>query len=201
MSRFILIRHAAVEPAVSRISGRLPNIHLSEAGRRQARQLGEFLAAENMEAIYSSPRERALETAEFLARGESERIEIAAELDEIDYGRWTGAELESLKGDERWNAFNSIRSCTRIPGGELMIEAQARAAGFINRLHERFGESATLGLVTHADVIRAALAYYLAMPIDLMLRLDITPASVSIAAIDGQGPTIYCIGCVQRARP
>ena len=194
MSRFILIRHAAVGPVATRIAGRLPNIELSEAGRQQARKLLGSLAAENIWKIFSSPRERAYQTAAILAEKNHQQVTIAADLDELDYGQWTGADLEQLDQNARWRAFNSIRSCTRIPGGELILEVQMRVVGFIDRLHEQSVDGAIV-LVTHADIIRAALAYYLAMPIDLMLRFDISPASISILTIHEHGPTVLCVNC------
>ena len=108
-------------------------------------------------------------------------MEIAPELDEIDYGDWTGLSMEELSARPQWQAFNTIRSCTRVPGGELIAEVQARVMTLIARLHAQPATGAVL-LVSHCDVLRAALAYYLSFPLDLMLRLKIDPASVSIVA-------------------
>ena len=116
----------------------------------------------------------------------------APELDEIDYGDWTGLSMEQLSARPHWQAFNSIRSCTRIPGGELISEVQARVAALIERLHAQHGAGSVL-LISHCDVIRAALAYYLSFPLDLMLRLEIDPASVSIVKLTAAGPSIECV--------
>ena len=67
MSRFLLIRHAAVELAANLIGGRSPGIHLSAGGREQARRLTAMLSAESIRAIYASPRARARETAQAIA--------------------------------------------------------------------------------------------------------------------------------------
>jgi probable phosphoglycerate mutase len=197
MSRFLLVRHAASDWAGDRIAGRLGGIHLAAAGRQQAQQLADSLAAEKISAIFSSPRERAYETAQFLAAAPGKQINVAAELDEIAYGDWTGESFARLGELPRWRAFNSMRSCTRIPGGELIVEVQARIVGLMDRLRE-LPAKGVIVLVSHADVIRTALAYYLSVPLDFMLRLEISPASVSMIAIDAEGPKILCVN--QKAR-
>ena len=192
MSRFLLIRHAAVELAANIIGGRSPGIHLSAGGHEQARRLVMTLRAESIRAIYASPRERARETAQAIAEERRMPVEIAPELDEIDYGDWTGLSMEQLSARPRWQAFNTIRSCTRIPGGELITEVQARVTTLIERLHGQDRTGSVL-LISHCDVIRAALAYYLSFPLDLMLRLEIGPASVSVLELSAAGPSITCV--------
>ena len=192
MTRFLLVRHAAVEMPENKIAGRAPDIHLTRTGREQAQQLVGALAREQIRAIYSSPRDRARETAQFIAEDRNLEVQIAAQLDELDYGEWTGASMDELSGLPRWQAFNSVRSCTRIPQGEHIVEVQARVVAFIGDLGSRFPETVSV-LVSHADVIRAALAYYLAFPLDFMLRVQISPASVSVVSFDRRGPSILCV--------
>jgi probable phosphoglycerate mutase len=192
MSRFLLIRHAAVELAAHIIGGRSPGIHLSVVGHEQARRLALTLRAASIRAIYASPRERARETAQAIAEQRRIPVETAPELDEIDYGHWTGLSMKELSARPQWEAFNTARSCTRVPGGELIAEVQARVATFIARLHAQQATGSVL-LVSHCDVIRAALAYYLSFPLDLMLRLEINPASVSIVELTPAGPSIMCV--------
>ncbi|MGN6720725.1 MAG: histidine phosphatase family protein [Candidatus Binatia bacterium] len=192
MARFLLIRHAAVELAANIIGGRSPGVHLSTCGHEQARRLTITLRSETIGSIYASPRERARETAQWIAEERRMPVEIAPELDEIDYGDWTGLSMEQLSARPHWQAFNAIRSCTRIPGGELISEVQARVATLIERLHAQHGAGSVL-LISHCDVIRAALAYYLSLPLDLMLRLEIDPSSVSIVKLTAAGPSIECV--------
>ena len=140
MSRFLLIRHAAAELAANLIGGRSPGIHLSAGGNEQACRLALMLRAENIRAIYASPRERARETAQPIAEDRSIAVEIAPELDEIDYGDWTGLSMEELSARPQWQAFNTIRSCTRIPGGELIAEVQARVTTFYSKIARTTGK-------------------------------------------------------------
>ena len=192
MTRFLFIRHAVTEVLGKRIAGRMSGVPLAPAGYEQAHRIARRLAGAGIRAIYSSPQERARETARILAGASNEQVQISSELDELDYGDWTGQVIDELQSVPQWQAFNTARSCTRIPNGELITEVQARVVGFMEQLRARHLEE-SVALVTHGDVIRAALAYYLGSPLDLMLRLEISPASVSIIEIERHGPSIRCV--------
>jgi broad specificity phosphatase PhoE len=191
MTRFLLIRHAATESS-GNIAGRTAGGGLAEAGREQAARLTPKLAQENIASLYSSPQQRALETALALADAMGKEVQLAPELDEINYGDWTGHMIDELQRLPLWHEYNTIRSCTRIPHGEFMLEAQARIVGLMERLRQQHWKE-SIALMSHADVIRAALVYYLGLPLDMMLRLEISPASVSIVDIEKYGPVIRCI--------
>lgn len=156
MTRLIFIRHAATDSVSSRLAGRDANVHLSASGRPQGQRLARSLKQRGIARVYSSPQPRARETAEFLGELLGDSIKIAPQLDEIDYGEWTGRSFNDLRSIAQWRDFNSLRSCTRIPGGELMIEVQARVLGLMESLC-RGHPAMTVALVSHADVIRAAL--------------------------------------------
>src|SRR4051812_10201498 len=179
MTRFFFIRHAMTDFVGRRIAGRSGGVPLTDVGRAEAERLARRLAGEKIAAVYTSPQERARDTAGPLAQAHGCGAISAAEIDEVDYGDWTGQALEDLAAIPEWRAFNSVRSLTRIPNGERIIDVQSRVAAFIDRLNDRHrGQS--VALVSHAEVIRAGLAYYLGVPIDLTLRVDIEPASISI---------------------
>ncbi len=191
MTRLIFIRHAATDCVPSRLAGRDANVHLSAAGRIQGQRLARSLKQLGIGKIYSSPQPRARETAEFLAELSGETVTIAPQLDEIDYGEWTGQSFDDLRGIALAR-FQFAASCTRIPGGELMIEVQARVLALMEILSRRH-PAMTVALVSHADVIRGALAHCLGMPLDLVLRLEVSPASISIVAMQQYGPRVLCI--------
>ena len=182
MTRLLLLRHAAGDHIGRTLAGRGPGVHLNAFGREQAERLAAYVATLGVRAVYASPRERARETAEPLARRIGIPIAEAAGLDEVDYGEWTGLEHGSLT-DDAWRWYNTYRSGTRVPGGELILEVQARIVAELLRLAERH-DGETVVAVSHADPIRAALAHFLGMPIDHMLRLDVGPASVSEVVLE-----------------
>jgi broad specificity phosphatase PhoE len=99
--------------------------------------------------------------------------------DEIDFGEWSGKSFETLASDEVWRRFNSDRSTTRIPGGESFLQVQTRVITELERLSAQHS-NARVAIVSHADVIKAAVGYIAATPIDLLQRIEISPCSVSI---------------------
>jgi probable phosphoglycerate mutase len=179
MTTFLLVRHASCDPVGVALAGRAPGVSLNEEGRRQAARLAVALGERrDIAAVYSSPIERAWETARAIADALGLAVDVAPALTEIDFGAWTGKTFEMLDDDPAWRRFNSYRSGTRAPGGEHMLEVQARAVAEIARLGVRH-EGRTVVIVTHGDVVRAIVAYYAGIPLDLLQRVEIDPASVS----------------------
>ncbi len=189
MTTLLLIRHAAHGLLGRTMAGRMPGVHLSEEGKAQAERLAERLSHLPIDAIYSSPLERARETAEPLARRSGLQAQVSEEITELDLGDWTGSDFGQVKGDQRWRYFNSYRSGTRIPGGETMLETQARAVAKMERL-QLAHPGGTVAVVTHGDVIRALMGYYMGSPLDLFLRFEISPASLSIVKLHEYGPQV-----------
>jgi probable phosphomutase (TIGR03848 family) len=185
VSTVLLVRHGLCDPVGQSIAGRGPGVHLNADGCRQARALARALERLPVAALYSSPLDRARETAEAVAERTGLAIEIASGLQELDYGAWTGRTLESLAGDPIWQRFNRERAMTRIPDGETMEEVVERAVKSVSDMRAAH-PGALLAAVTHGDVIRALLTSWAGMPLDHMLRLEIAPASVSAVRFSPQ---------------
>lgn len=179
MTKILLIRHALTDTAGKRLSGRMAGVHLNDTGRKQSQELAEGLAGLPVAAIYSSPLERALETAEPIAASHHLSCNPSDDFLEIDFGKWTNCLIEDLKDDTQFRLFNTFRSGTRIPGGELMPEAQLRMVRGLERLHSRHPRETVL-VISHADPIKSAIAYYAGIHLDFMHRIEISPASVSV---------------------
>lgn len=189
MTTFLLIRHGLTDLVDRAISGWMPGVHLNETGRGQALGLAERLARAPIAAIYSSPLERARETAEPLAERLGLEIRLLDELGEIRFGEWTGRTLDELSGEPLWQRFNALRSLTRVPGGELMLETRTRVIEALARLR-RAQANELIAVVSHGDVIRAAVTYYAGVPLDLFQRIEIGPASVSVVEVSEYGPRL-----------
>lgn len=157
-------------------------VHLNEEGRQQATALSKRLKDLPISAIYASLLERAIETATPLAEAAGLQVNTSPHFNELDFGEWTNKRLEDLVNEEAFKLFNLFRSNTRIPGGETMMEAQLRIVGGIQQLTKTYTND-TVVIVSHGDIIKAAIAYFAGIPIDLMQRLEISPASVSIIEI------------------
>jgi broad specificity phosphatase PhoE len=192
MTTFALIRHASHSLVGHTIVGRAPGVRLSPEGLRQAEALAERLEASSIQALYSSPLERARATAAPLAARLRLEVQIAGELNEIDFGAWTNRTLADLDDLPAWRRFNIFRSGTRIPDGETMVEVQERMLRLIERLCAVHPEE-TVALISYGDVIKATLAYFLCVPLDLFQRIEISPASISIVRIGRFGPEVLLI--------
>ena len=190
MTTFFLIRHASCSGLGQMLWGRTPGVCLSETGKLQAQRLADRFRGIELQAIYSSPLERAVETAEALARSINLELHKNPAFNEINYGDWTGKSFETLSSDECWRRFNGRRSATQIPGGESFLEVQTRIVKELNALSSH---AANVAIVSHADVIKAAIGYVAGTPIDLLHRIEISPCSVSVIAIDDDSSRLLTI--------
>lgn len=183
MTTFHLIRHGEKEADDQLIVGRTRGIHLSSRGQEQAAAIAERLRDRPIRSVFSSPLERARETAEPLARVCGVEVQLLEGLHEGDFGEWSGMSLETLRTMPAWRDFNSFRSGTRPPGGEAMLEIQARFVREMVRLRKEFPNE-EIALVSHGDPLRAAVCYFLGMPLDLFQRIEISVASLSVLTMD-----------------
>lgn len=181
-----LVRHGAHDRLDRILCGRMAGVTLSETGRDQARRVAERLSSEPMAAIYVSPLERARETAEPLAKRLGLAPLVSEDLNEIDFGDWTGAAFEDVRRFPGWELWNRERSCSRPPGGESMCEAQARMARWIGSVCAAHPDGSVAG-VCHADVIKAAVCDVLGISLDHHYRLEVGPGSISILRADEHG--------------
>lgn len=178
-----LVRHTIHDLLHRILTGRSPGVSLGEDGRRQAERLADRLAGERIGAVYCSPQERARQTAEPIAERLGLKPRIAEAMDEIDFGAWSGQSFAALQDDPNWDLWNRARSLARPPGGESMIEVQARAIRWLRRLPASHPGGGRIAVVSHGDVIRAVLAYFLGIPLDHLLRFEVSPGSVSVLAM------------------
>ncbi|MFN4141895.1 histidine phosphatase family protein [Aestuariivirga sp.] len=183
---FHLVRHAAHDRVGSVLVGRLAGVHLSSQGRAQARSLAGMFARSRIGAVISSPRERAIETAEPIAGRLGLAMLTSSALDEADFGFWQGKSFSELSGDAGWKTWNATRGAARPPGGESMAELAMRFLGEMLALHAAM-RGAEIVLVSHAEPIRATLLTLRGLSADDWSRIDIEPASISTVALDAAG--------------
>lgn len=183
----LLVRHGENEWVSSgRLAGRSPDVHLNEKGREQAQALAGFLGKQPIRAVYSSPLERCVETAQPVASVLGLPVCADAGLIEVDYGEWMGAELKELNKLPDWQKVHHYPSSFRFPGGETLREVQQRAVSAVERLAAAHPNE-TIVLFSHGDVIRTLIAHFAGTPMDLFQRIHIDTASLStLALFDGR---------------
>ena len=190
---FFLVRHAAHDNVGDFLAGRVPGVLLGGAGLAQARRLGERMSTENVGAIYASPRERTRQTAEAIASAcHLAEPKIEAALDEVDFGPWSGRTFGDLDSDPLWRKWNTMRSLTRAPGGETMLDVQRRALALMEAISRGGGDTRPV-LVSHADVIKAVVCHIMGLPIDAWPRFDIAPASITRIAVSDWGGKVLTL--------
>ncbi len=186
MTTMLLIRHAANDWVGERLAGWTPGVHLNTLGHQQAQGLADRLAHTALQAIYSSPLDRARETAAPLANRLGLPVQVEAGLAEVQYGQWTGEALQDLRDTDLWRVLMLTPSLARFPDGESLGEVQNRVVATLERLRQRHAQE-TIAVVSHADVLKAAVAHYTGLHLDLFQRLVISPASVSVIQFGGPG--------------
>ena len=186
MTTFYLVRHGDNDVLPHAIAGRSPGVHLNAAGHAQARHLAERLAKFPIQQVFSSPMERACESAVPLTEKLGLPLRISQPLNEVDFGDWTLKTFAELDHLEMWKQWNSFRSANRIPNGEGMLQVQERVVTEIQRLCRAHPDD-SIALFSHADPLRAAILYYVGMPVDFIRRLQLGTASVSMLSIDTWG--------------
>jgi probable phosphoglycerate mutase len=189
MTTLLLIRHGLTDDVDRVLSGRAAGVRLNDAGRRQASEVAQRLRDVPLDAILTSPLERARDTAEAIAAKRGMRVQSIEALQEFDIGEWTGRAIASMDANPTWRQFNDVRSTTPAPGGELMLAVQMRVVSTLLDLAERY-PSGTVAVISHGDVIRAALLYFLGMPADFLHRLEISPARVTVVQLGNGAPRV-----------
>ena len=186
VTRLVLARHAVTAETGPQLTGRKPGVDLSEEGQRQAAALAERLASLPVAAVYASPIERTAQTAQAVA--DRHRLAVRA-LDgalEADYGEWTGQPLSDLAKTDLWKVVQRSPSRAAFPGGESLAAMQARIVAALDAVIAAHpGELVVV--VSHADPIKAAIAHYTGVHLDLFQRIMVAPASVTAFAFSGAG--------------
>jgi probable phosphoglycerate mutase len=167
------------------------DVSLDELGRRQAQALADRFSRERVDVVQTSPRRRCQQTARPIAGRIGVPARIVAAVDEINCGEWSGRTFAELGGNPKWREWNASRATARPPGGESMAEVQLRIIGHLERMRS-IHPGGRIVIVSHCDVIRAALLHCRDTPLDHYGQISLGPAAVAILEIDakGHGPII-----------
>ena len=194
MSLVVLVRHAHSQAnAAGILSGRRPNIALSEKGRTQAQELAIRLGELKVKELRVSPLQRCIETIDpwVSTKSRIRRIEDHG-ITEVDYGKWSGRTLRSLSREKLWKIVQENPSRVFFPDGEGMANMQARA---IESMHLALASTGTgaVVMVSHGDVIKALVAANLGMRLDDFQRIIIDPASVTVFDFSSKTPRLILL--------
>ena len=191
MPTIFLIRHGENEyVAKGRLAGRLPGVHLNETGKKQAEAVAKAFAEAPIKAVYSSPMERCMETAQPLAAALKMEVIPRDGIIEVDFGEWQDKTLKQLRRRKLWKVVQASPSRMCFPGGETFANAQQRIVKELETLAEQHDPKNLIACFSHSDLIKLAVSYYLGQPIDLFQRIMIAPASISTLHLGEMGAQI-----------
>lgn len=192
MPLFLLVRHGENEfVKTGRLAGRLPGVHLNDKGRTQAQSLAERLKGAPIKALYSSPLERALETAEPLAKSLNLEIIQRVGLIETDCGEWQNRKVKELSRLKQWKSVQVAPSVFRFPGGESFRDAHSRITAELLEMAAQHDPKDLIVCVSHADPIKLAVAYFIGLPLDAFQRLFVSPGSITALYIGETGGRLF----------
>ncbi len=184
----LLIRHGENDYSKkARLAGRLRGIHLNERGRKQAEELAAALAHVPIKAVYASPLERAVETAEPIAKAHKQMVKIDEGLMEADVGQWQGKSVRRLALTKYWRVIQRAPSRARHPGGESFMETQGRIAASLERICAKHKPKDIVVCVFHADPIKLAVAHFIGLPLDQFQRLGCETGSATLLVVGESG--------------
>ena len=188
MPIILLIRHGENDYVkTAKFAGRIPGVHLNEKGQQEAKVIADGLKDVPLSAIYSSPLERAIETAQPLSKAKRLKITIADGLIETDIGDWKGLEIKKARKLPEWKNVQNFPSRFRFPKGESFQEEQTRLVNAMEKIIESHRPDDWVAIFSHADPIKLIINYYLGMPLDHFQRLACNTGAVSILNLTTNG--------------
>jgi probable phosphomutase (TIGR03848 family) len=187
VATLLLVRHGRTAANVSgTLAGWTPGVGLDDTGRAQAGRLAARLRDLPLTEVVSSPLERCTQTAAALVSERHLPVSVDDRLGECRYGDWTGRSLKELAKEPLWKVVQAHPSAVVFPGadGESLRAVSARAVDLVREVDKRVstshGPDAVWVAVSHADVIKAALADALGLHLDEFQRIVVDPCSVSV---------------------
>ncbi len=192
MPLLLLIRHGENDYVkTGKMAGHIPGVHLNERGQKQAQTLGEALKELPIKAVYSSPLERAMETALPIANAHKLQIIPEPDLMDTDVGKWQGKSLKVLRLTKLWKIVQGAPSRFRFPEGESFPEAQIRYVNVIERIVRTHSKPRDIiAVVFHADPIKLAVSHFLGLPLDHFQRLSCDTGSMTVLFIHEAGANL-----------
>lgn len=196
MATIILLRHGhSAANAKNLLTGRLPGIGLSTQGFQQALELVERLDMA-IDYVHISPIERChLTIAPWLKSKSSstiKKLEIKDGLNEIDFGRWSGKSLPSLRRLPLWKSVQKNPAQVTFPDGESFRKASNRSFNVVEEILQKGGKSTHL-LVTHADIIKLVTARLMGLGINEFQQIQISPASFTVFNGNSEGTNLLTV--------
>jgi len=155
MLEILIIRHGETSWNMANIFRGRVQIELSEEGLKQAEKLAEYLSQKKIRAIYCSPIQRALQTAEIVSRRQQLTAQPMEDLTDLDFGQWEGVSFEEVKTRYReiYQLWREKPDLAKIPEGESLQEARERTLNALDKIIADNKEG-TVAIITHRVITK-----------------------------------------------
>jgi probable phosphoglycerate mutase len=204
MLTLYLVRHGQTAWSREyRFCGSGSDVPLAPEGVEMAEAFASFYGAEKWQAIYSSPLQRARQTAEPLARNAKREVRIAKGLEEIAYGAWEGLLEDDIRArwpDEHrhWLENPAVNPPT---GGESGLQIAARSMAFVEEV-KRAHASGSVAAVSHKGTIRVLVCMLLGIELSkFRAQLGMPASAVTIFEFRKDGPFLLAHGDTAHVPP
>jgi probable phosphoglycerate mutase len=191
MPLLLLIRHGENDfTKKHKLAGYTPNVHLNERGQSQAQALADALKEVTIKSLYSSPLERAVETATPIAAARGLEVQLEAGLLETNVGKWQGRSLAALRLQKHWKVVQNAPSRAQFPEGETFYECQTRIVTALDSISRKHKPQEIVACIFHADPIKLAVAHYIGLPLDHFQRLSCDTGSLTALYLGESGASL-----------
>ena len=192
MPLLLLIRHGENDfVKTGKLPGQSAGIHLNEKGQKQAQALGEALSHVPIKAVYASPLERAVETAEPIASPHKLTIQQEAGLMDAHVGKWQGKSIRALRLTNAWKVVQHSPSRFQFPEGESFMDLQTRIVNTLEAIVRKHkNPKDVVAVIFHADPIKLAVSHFLGLPLDHFQRLSCDTGSLSAVFVGEMGANL-----------
>jgi broad specificity phosphatase PhoE len=184
-TQILLVRHGETAWNASEVFRGQIDVPLNENGIKQAQLLGKYLSKKKIDVIYSSPLQRAMETAEAIADGRSLEINVAPALIDMNFGEWQGLTVTEVKRrfSEVYKSWLETPAETIIPTGESLEDVRNRAYAFLRD-----------AIVKHAGMNIVLVSHRVILKVLICALLGIGNAGFYNIRLDTAGITCFEVG-------
>jgi len=185
--RLYLIRHGETIWNEKGLWQGIADVPLNEKGKDQAKKLAERL--KRVDAIYSSPLKRCLETAREIAERFKKEVIVEEDLRECEISLWNGLTVEEAMREypeefKRWSTDPNFGT----KGLESMKSVQDRMVKVMMKIvsQERLNGSEDVVIVSHSLSLRSFICWVLGLPLRLHRNFKLDNASLSIVEVESR---------------
>ena len=181
MTEILITRHGETDWNVQKIFRGRADIDLNSAGRKQAEALALFLKGTKLDAIYTSPLERALRTAQIVA-GQQHRLRMETDIDlvDFDYGEWQGVSEEDVKEKypELYGRWLKEPHKVKIPGGESLNDVKKRVLRALDTIVAEH-ETGTVMIVSHRILMKTLILSLLGLDLSRLANIKLDACGIT----------------------